>query len=103
MLVGSVAPLMLAGLLYAGSGSGLMLLLLGRRLFDAHASFARPQRADWLWLAAAIFFGGVAGPVALMYGLVTSAASTASLRSTWRPYSPPSSPGSCFAKISTAG
>ncbi len=79
MLVGSVSPLVLAGLLYAGSGLGLMLVLLGRRLFDAHASFARPQRADWLWLAAAIFFGGVAGPVALMYGLVTSAASTASL------------------------
>ena len=79
MLVGSVSPLVLAGLLYAGSGLGLMLVLLGRRLFDAHASFARPQRADWLWLAAAIFFGGVAGPVALMYGLVASAASTASL------------------------
>ena len=38
-----------------------------------------PRRAEWIWLAGAILFGGVAGPVALMYGLVTSAASTASL------------------------
>ena len=29
-----------------------------------------PRRADWFWLAGAIFFGGLVGPVALMYGLV---------------------------------
>ena len=45
MLVGSVSPLMLAGLLYAGSGLGLMLVLLGRRLFiRTHRSHARNAR-----------------------------------------------------------
>jgi drug/metabolite transporter (DMT)-like permease len=79
-LVGSVPPLMLAGLLYAGSGLGLALILAGRRLRRPRESaISLPRRGEWLWLAGAIFFGGVAGPVALMYGLVTSAASTASL------------------------
>ncbi len=80
MLVGGVPPLVLAGLLYAGSGVGLGLVLAGRRLWKPREwSIVMPRRGEWLWLAAAIFFGGVAAPVALMYGLVTTAASTASL------------------------
>jgi drug/metabolite transporter (DMT)-like permease len=78
--VGSVSPLWLAGLLYAGSGLGLLLVLVGRHLWrPRESSINLPRSGEWLWLAGAIFFGGVAGPVALMYGLVTSAASTASL------------------------
>jgi hypothetical protein len=38
-----------------------------------------PARPDWPWLAGAIMAGGVAGPVALMYGLTTTSASSASL------------------------
>jgi len=80
ILVGSVSPLLLAGLLYAGSGLGLMLVFVGRRIFGSQPfALPMPQRAEWRWLVAAIFFGGVLGPVALMYGLVTSMASTASL------------------------
>jgi drug/metabolite transporter (DMT)-like permease len=80
ILVGSVPPLILAGLLYAGSGLGLALILAARGLRSPRASvISLPRRGEWRWLAGAIFFGGVAGPVALMYGLVTSAASTASL------------------------
>ena len=79
-LVGSVPPLILAGLLYAGSGLGLALILTGRHLWRLRESFiSLPRRREWLWLVGAISLGGVAGPVALMYGLVTSAASTASL------------------------
>jgi drug/metabolite transporter (DMT)-like permease len=80
ILVGTVPPLFLAGLLYAGSGLGLLLVLVGRYLWTPRgSSLSLPRRGEWLWLAGAIFFGGVAGPVALMYGLVTSTASTASL------------------------
>ena len=80
ILVGSVPPLVLAGLLYAGSGLGLIFILAGRRMWRPHGySISLPQRGEWRWLAGSIFFGGIAGPVALMYGLVTSAASTASL------------------------
>jgi drug/metabolite transporter (DMT)-like permease len=79
-LVADVSPLLLAGLLYAGSGLGLLLLLAGRGLSAPRAfSVALPKRAEWGWLAGAVFAGGVIGPVALMYGLTTTAASTASL------------------------
>lgn len=79
-LVGAVPPLLLAGLLYAGSGVGLALVMGARRLRSPEGSSARlPPRAEWGWLASAIFFGGVAGPIALMQGLVTTSASAASL------------------------
>jgi len=77
-LVASVPPLMLAGLLYAGSGFGLLLVLLVRVLGRRDA-IGLPQRGEWWALAAAIVVGGVVGPVALMYGLASAAASTASL------------------------
>src|SRR5205823_3894259 len=38
-----------------------------------------PSRPERSWLAAAIFFGGVLGPVLLMFGLATTSASIASL------------------------
>src|SRR5258708_37180243 len=38
VLVGPVPPLLLAGLLYAGSGLGLLLVLAGRRLWIARQS-----------------------------------------------------------------
>ena len=80
LLVGVVSPLLLAGLLYAGSGLGLLLVMGVRRLRTQPGPSANlPRREEWRWLAAAIFFGGVAGPVALMFGLVSTGASTASL------------------------
>jgi drug/metabolite transporter (DMT)-like permease len=80
VLVGAVSPLLLAGLLYAGSGLGLSLLLAARRGWTSQkSSLSLPRRGDWKWLAGAIFLGGVVAPVALTYGLVTTAASTASL------------------------
>ncbi|MEP7330280.1 MAG: DMT family transporter [Betaproteobacteria bacterium] len=79
-LVGTISPLMLAGLLYAGSGLGLFLVMAIRQLrTPGMRGIVLPQRGEWPWLLAAIFFGGVAAPVALMAGLVTSAAATASL------------------------
>jgi drug/metabolite transporter (DMT)-like permease len=80
VLLGNLSPLMLAGLLYAGSGLGLGLILIVRRANAATSSeLAFPQRREWGWLAGAILFGGVLGPALLMYGLAASAASTASL------------------------
>jgi len=76
LLLGTTSPLMLAGLLYLGSGLGLgaWLVLRPRR------GPASPlQRADWPWLAGAVAAGGVVGPAALMLGLARSEASTASL------------------------
>jgi drug/metabolite transporter (DMT)-like permease len=79
LLLGTVAPGMLAGLLYGGSGAGLMLWMLWRRYW-AHASSEAPlRRRDLPWLAVAVLFGGVLGPLLLMFGLAHTPASSASL------------------------
>jgi drug/metabolite transporter (DMT)-like permease len=74
MLVGEMAPLVAAGLLYLGSGIGLLawFFLRGRRALNV-------ARSDLPWLAGAIAAGGVAGPALLMYGLTRSDGATASL------------------------
>jgi drug/metabolite transporter (DMT)-like permease len=81
-LVGGIRPLLLAGLLYAGSGVGLGVALLLRRVALGSASsrkIAWPRRSDIGWLAAAIFFGGVLAPVLLLLGLMSTAASVSAL------------------------
>ncbi len=75
-LLGSVPPVLLGGLLYLGSGIGLITL---RLLRDRGWQATGLQAGEWPWLAGAILFGGVLGPVALMVGLQQTAASTASL------------------------
>lgn len=88
LLVGDVAPLMLAGLLYLGSGLGLGLLLAFRQCRqlrqprsgrDAAQSIPRIPRADLPWLLGAIAFGGVLGPALLMLGLAQTSGASASL------------------------
>lgn len=74
LLLGEVSPWLLAGLLYLGSGVGLGLFRLIR-----HASRVRLSRADLPPLLGAVFFGGIAGPVLLMFGLSATPASGASL------------------------
>lgn len=74
MLLGGISPWLLAGLLYLGSGLGLAALRLIRSSKEAPL-----VRTDWPWLAAAIFAGGVCGPVLLMFGLWATAGSTAAL------------------------
>src|SRR5205809_1532667 len=73
-IVGNVQPLLLAGILYLGSGVGLgIVILFGRR----HG--ARLKRADVPWLLATIAFGGALGPALLMWGLTQTTGSAASL------------------------
>ena len=78
-LLGSMPPLLLAGLLYAGSGIGLSVWMLLRRLRGQAITEAALTRRDAPWLAGAVLFGGVLGPILLMLGLVYTAASTATL------------------------
>lgn len=80
LLVGDMSPLLLAGLLYLGSGLGLGLLSLVRRARDAEAAKAmRIPARELPWLLGAILFGGVVGPAMLMWGLVQTDGATASL------------------------
>ena len=74
MLLAGVNPWLLAGLLYLGSGLGLALYRLIARIPHAHV-----QRDERPWLVGAILFGGVIGPVLLMFGLTGMQASGASL------------------------
>jgi len=76
LLVGDVSPVLLGGLLYLGSGIGLGLF---RILRDRGWKPSGIQAREWPWLLGAIFFGGVLGPVALMYGLTSVSGSAASL------------------------
>lgn len=77
LLLAGVSPVLLAGLLYLGSGVGLTVLRSVRRLRGATGPPL--ARADVPWLAGAVLFGGVAGPVLLMLGLRTTPGSAAAL------------------------
>jgi drug/metabolite transporter (DMT)-like permease len=81
LLLGTIDPFVLAGLLYCGAGIGVSIL---RRLAPwvvsaPTASQAALNRNDVPWLAGAIAAGGVAGPLLLMWGLSRTDASAASL------------------------
>jgi drug/metabolite transporter (DMT)-like permease len=78
-LVGSTPPLLLAGLLYAGSGVGLAALLVLRAATGGRESITWPRGTDVWWLLSAIAVGGALGPCLLMYGLRATDAASASL------------------------
>lgn len=75
-LLRDLSPILLAGLLYLGSGIGLGLIRLAR---DRGWRMPAMSGHEWLWLLLAIGFGGVLGPLALMFGLTHTSAATASL------------------------
>ncbi|MBL6750972.1 Permease of the drug/metabolite transporter (DMT) superfamily [Dyella jiangningensis] len=75
-LAGDISPILLAGLLYLGSGIGLWVVRLIR-----DRGFAAPDlpAREWPWLLGAIASGGVLGPLLLMVGLTHTSAADASL------------------------
>lgn len=80
LLVGGTPPLLLAGLLYLGSGAGLAVLLAvraARGRTDEGAMRIALREAPWL--AGAILFGGILGPALLMLGLPQVSGASASL------------------------
>jgi drug/metabolite transporter (DMT)-like permease len=74
-LLADVAPSLLAALLYAGAG--LMALPFAARAWKRREAPLRV--ADLPLLAGVVVFGGVAGPLLLLYGLERTSATTASL------------------------
>ncbi len=80
LLLGSLDPFMLAGLLYFGAGIGVTALRwVAPAVAPRSAAEAALTRRDAPWLAGAIVAGGVAGPLLLMWGLARTEASAASL------------------------
>jgi len=74
-LLSSTPPITLAGLLYAGSGTGLWIT---RVLTRARAE-APLHKTDVPWLILIVGAGGVCGPLFLMFGLAGTPAASASL------------------------
>ena len=63
LLLRGIDPWMLAGILYLGSGLGLISLrIVSRALGGIRGAEARVQGRGWLWLGSAILSGGVVGP-----------------------------------------
>lgn len=74
------APILLAGMLYLGSGIGLSSWLAIRAARkNGNTETASVSRADIPWLAGAVVTGGIIGPVLLMTGLDMVPAASASL------------------------
>ena len=74
VLLGTTSPLVLAGLLYLGSGVGLAAWRLLRR-----SGRVRLERRNAAWLMGAVLAGGAVGPALLMWGLASLPASAAAL------------------------
>lgn len=79
LLLGSVDPWLLAGVLYLGAGIGLAAAHLGRAVVGIESAEAPLRDGDIPWIAAVALFGGVLGPVLLMFGLSMTSAASGSL------------------------
>lgn len=80
LLLGSIDPWMMAGLLYLGAGLGLAAVHMLRGVLKLPVVEAPLRRSDLPWLALVILAGGLGGPLLLMFGLArTDAASTSLL------------------------
>lgn len=79
LLLGETSPVLLAALLYLGSGFGLLCVKLMEKTVHAEQKEARLARSDWPWLVGAILAGGVIAPIMLMISLRHAPAATASL------------------------
>ena len=75
-LLRDASPILLAGLLYLGSG---VALTAGRLLRDRGWRAPALAATEWLWLLLAIGLGGVFAPLLLMLGLSRESAASASL------------------------
>ena len=79
LLLPHVSPLMLAALLYLGA-AGLLTIFRGLSVIGGHQSpEARLRGSDAAMLCGVVAFGGVLGPLAMLFGLVRISALTGSL------------------------
>ena len=79
LVLAQVHPVLLAGMLYLSSAFALGLFLLFSRLKSDENRETGLKRQDLRWLAGATFFGGVVGPILLLWGLSITPSSSASL------------------------
>lgn len=79
-LLSHIDGLLLAGLLYLGSGIGLSTLILLRKLlFHPPRTHVSLSTSDWFWMLSGVLAGGVLAPMLLMAGLSRTNATAGSL------------------------
>ena len=78
-LLGQLPPVLLAGVLYLGSGLGLLAWLVVRQALRRGDGGLSLAASDYPWLGGAIAAGGVLAPVLLVSGLARTDAAAASL------------------------
>jgi len=76
VLVRGLSPVLLAGLLYVGSGIG---LFAARGMRDRRFALPLMSAKQWWCLAGAIALGGALAPILLVWGLTRTSAANASL------------------------
>ena len=79
VLLASVDPQLLAGLLYLGAGLGLAVVHLARSALGIPVQEAPLHKSDMPWLGAVGLFGGIIGPLLLMLGLFRTEAASGAL------------------------
>ena len=79
LLLASVGPQTLAGLLYLGAGLGLAAVHTVRTALGLSNPEAPLRRHDLPWLIVIVIFGGILGPMLLMFGLGRTPAASGSL------------------------
>lgn len=80
LLLGDIEPIPMAAFLYFGSGIGMLLFGIIRRMKNNFTELeAKIGKDDIKWLIGAIIAGGVIAPIVLMFSLRNTPASTASL------------------------
>lgn len=75
-LVGNINPVLLAGLVYLGSGIGLFVFRITKNKGWPASGLSL---SEWFWFLGAIVFGGILGPLLLMLGLTYTSAAHATL------------------------
>ncbi len=78
LVIGEMSPVLLAGLLYLGSGIGLSFVLIQQRIHLIRETRSIP-RAHRLKLLGAVLAGGVIAPLCLVYGIKYGKASEVTL------------------------
>src|SRR3569832_215780 len=103
LLLGTIQPSVLAGLLYCGAGIGVAILRRVARplILRGESHEASLGRDDIPWLSGAILSGGVVGPLLLMFGLSRTEAATPRSCSRARAPRRPCWRGSSFMRISS--
>jgi drug/metabolite transporter (DMT)-like permease len=97
LLLGDLSVFQLAGFLYLGAALGVAVVLLRQQFWptglsaESHGAERTPfvqsplemNRANRLRLGGAVFFGGILGPVLLLFGLKLASAASVSLWLNW--------------------